>query len=255
MTLYFGKSPARPDAVTLKFAEVFNAAALPTPPASFGHENLMMSGDWFMLANDQCGDCVFAGAAHEHMLWTMEGGIPRSRFTMHDVLSDYSTVTGYDPTKPATDQGTDMQVAASYRQTVGVRDALGVRHKIDAYAALKLGDLNELALASWLFGAVGVGVVCPASMQQQFVDRQPWTVVANDPTSNGHYFPIVGRNKNGNFLAITWGKAQEVTPAWLIQYSDESICYFDLELISANTNISPEGFNPDALSTYLKELT
>lgn len=255
MTLKFGKLPARPDAVMLKFASVFNATSLPTPPASFGHANLMADGVWHMLDNDQCGDCVFAGAAHEHMLWTMEGGIPRSRFTSLDVLSDYAAVTGFDSTKPATDQGTDMQVAAAYRQTTGIRDAIGNRHKIDAYAALKVGDLEQIALAAWLFGAVGIGVNCPSSMQQQFMDCKPWTVIANDQIVGGHYVALVGRNDNGNFLVITWGRVQEVTPNWLSTYMDEGVCYFDLEVINANSNISPEGYNASALSGYLKELT
>jgi hypothetical protein len=137
MPVKFGKLPARPDAVKLKFSEVFNAAVLPTPPASFGHENLMPDGNWFCLSNNLWGDCVLAGAAHEHMLWTMEGGIPRAHFTSRDVLSDYSALTGFDPNKPATDQGTDMQLAAAYRQKTGVIDTMGSRHKIDAYSALK----------------------------------------------------------------------------------------------------------------------
>jgi hypothetical protein len=35
---------------------------------------LKAANAWNMFANDQYGDCVEAGAAHEHMLWTLEGG-------------------------------------------------------------------------------------------------------------------------------------------------------------------------------------
>lgn len=253
--LRFGKTAARKDAVKLKFADVFKASTLPTPPASFGHQNLMADGNWHMLDNDQYGDCVFAGAAHEHMLWTMEGGTPRSRFTSVDVLSDYTAVTGFDPTKPATDQGTDMQVAAAYRQTTGIRDALGLRHRIDAYAALRVGDINQITIAAYLFGAIGIGVNCPSSMEQQFIQGKPWDVINSDTIDGGHYIPLVGKNNNGNFLFITWGKVQEATPAWVEAFMDEGICYMDLELVNANTKISPEGFNQDALSGYLKEVS
>ena len=61
VTPKLGKVPARPDAVKLKFSSYINTNQLPTPPASFGHENLIQS--WGMLGNDQYGDCVWAGAA------------------------------------------------------------------------------------------------------------------------------------------------------------------------------------------------
>jgi hypothetical protein len=185
-----GKTPAR-NTVALKFAMVFNADVLPTPPKAFGHENLMADGNWHGLGNDSVSCCVFAGAAHEHMLWTMVGGQPRSRFTVKDVLSDYSAVTGYDPAKPDSDQGTDMQVAAAYRQKTGILDATGARHKIDAYAALRVGDLDELALATWLFGACGCGFQIPSSAEAQFDAGEPWDIVAGDTTVGGHYVPCL----------------------------------------------------------------
>lgn len=252
--LKFGKKAARPDSVKLKFADVFNEAVLPTPPISFGHENLMPGGTWFMLANDRWGDCVWAGAAHEHMLWTLEGNIPRAHFTSKDVLSDYSAVTGFNPLNPNTDQGTDMQAAAAYRQKTGIIDTMGQRHTIDAYSALRKGDMNQLATAAYIFGAVGVGVQCPYSMEDQFNSSQPWSVVEGDSVEGGHYFPVVGRNSDGNFLCITWGRIQAITPAWLIKYCDEAICYLGLEFINASTKLSPESFNQENLTQYLRQL-
>lgn len=252
--LRFGKLPARPNAVTLKFADVFNADTIPTPPKSFGHEMLLANNNWSMFANDQWGDCVWAGAAHEHMLWTMEGGLQQAQFTTSDVLSDYSAATGFDPSKPATDQGTDMQVAAAYRQKTGVVDASGNRHKIDAYSALNVGDIDQIALATWIFGAVGIGVKCPSSMQDQFNQNEVWSVVPNDSIVGGHYCPCIGRNSVGNYVFVTWGRLQAATPEWVSKYNDEGICYFDLEIINQSTKMSPESFNQDALTQYLKEV-
>lgn len=250
----FGKLPARPGAIELKFSQVFNAAKLPTPPKSFGHETLL-PGNWQMLGNTDYGDCVFAGAAHEHMLWTMEGGLARAVFTEANVLSDYAAVTGFDPSKPDSDQGTDMQTAAAYRQKTGVIDANGARHKIDAYVDLNAGNLDQLALAAWLFGAVGVGVQCPSSMENQFDNGEPWSIVSGDTIVGGHYVPCVGRNSKGNFLFITWGRLQAASPAWVAKYMDEGVAYLDLEIINASTKLSPESFNPDSLSQYLRGLT
>ena len=69
MTFKLGKKPARPGAVRLKLASYTNAAALPPLPASFGHDAIIGARGWGMLANDRYGDCVWAGAAHETMLY------------------------------------------------------------------------------------------------------------------------------------------------------------------------------------------
>lgn len=250
-----GKLPARADSVKLRFSHVFNASALPTPPLVFGHQNLMAGGNWFMLGNDAAGDCVFAGAAHETMLWSMEGGAPRARFTIRDVLSDYSALTGYVPGEPSTDQGTDMQVAASYRRTIGVIDAVGARHRIKAYVALTKGNLGQIALAAWLFGAVGIGFDLPDTADQQFDEGRPWDVVPLAKSAGGHYVPLVGRDPDGNFLVITWGRVQRVTPAFIAAYMDEGIAYLSDEILSRSTKLSPENFNEDLLNAYLEGLS
>src|SRR5215468_8854266 len=121
-----GKKPARPGAVKFKLANYLVKLKLPTPPQVFGHEGLI-GANWGMLGNDQYGDCVWAGAAHETMLWNKEAARAVS-FSDKSVLSDYSAATGFDPNDPSTDQGTDMQAAASYRKKTGIRDAKGKRH-------------------------------------------------------------------------------------------------------------------------------
>ena len=119
-----GKLPARPGAISFKLSRYFNLAALPTPPAVFGHQALV--SDYGILGNNQYGDCVLAGGDHEEMLWNAEAGVAVA-FTDANALSDYTALTGFNPADPATDQGTDMQAAASYRRTTGLIDANGVR--------------------------------------------------------------------------------------------------------------------------------
>ena len=133
-----GKAPAQPRADTFKFSTFFNPEALPVPPLRYGHERI--GAEWGLFANDQYGDCVFAGAAHEHMIYGHEGSNAPPAFTDANVLSDYAAVTGFVPTDPNSDQGTDMTAAASYRRKTGIVDAAGRRHTIDAYVALRPGD-------------------------------------------------------------------------------------------------------------------
>ena len=246
MALKLGKRSARPDAIKLKFSRYFDAASLPTPPAAFGHYATF--SQWGMFANDRYGDCVFAGAAHETMVFAAEGGATAA-FTDAAVLSDYSAVTGFDAARPDSDQGTDMQAAASYRRKTGIVDAVGARHKIDCYVALEPGNVDQIALAAWLTGACGVGLQLTDDAEDAFDKGQPWTVRPNQRAIGGHYVPCVGRDPSGALLVVTWGRLQAVDPSYLRAYCDEAVAYLSLETL--RDNLSPEGFDADALRADL----
>jgi hypothetical protein len=251
MSLCFGKTPARTDAVKFKFGKYFSLEKLPKPPTKFGHHSLI--NDWGMLGNDSYGDCVWAGAAHETMLWGAEAGT-RVRFTDDDALSDYSAVTGFSKLLAwVTDRGTDIEQAASYRRKTGVVDARGKRHKVDAYVAIKTGDVDELVTATYLFGAVGVGLMLPDYAEDQFNNAEAWNVVGEPNGVNGHYVPVVGRNSRGYLLCVTWGRLHAITPYFYQCFSDEVLAYISLEALNQK-GLSPEGFNRDALISDLNSL-
>ena len=247
-----GKLPARPDAVQLKFGTYFRAGNLPPPPLRIGHPNLIKN--WQTLANDRYGDCVWAGAAHETMMICADAITAVPVFNDSNVLADYADATGFKPSDPSTDNGTDVQQAAAYRQKTGIVDASGKRHTIGIYTALRVGDLAEIAMATWLLGAVGIGVDLPSSADRQFSDGQLWDVVKGDVSTGGHYIPCVGRNSAGNFLFISWGRLQAATPAWIKTYMDEGIAYISLERLNAK-GLSPEGFNEGGLIDDFKQVT
>jgi len=246
-----GKTPARPGAVKFKMMTYLRKLELPTPPKVFGHQGLI-GAKWGMLGNDDYGDCVWAGAAHETMLWNKEAAKTAS-FNNKSVLSDYSAVTGFKPSDPNTDQGTDMQVAASYRRKKGVLDAAGKRHKIGAYLALKPGDIDQLALAIYLFGATGIGIKFPGSAMDQFKAGKPWSVVPGAKIEGGHYIPGLGRDKNGNIVIVTWGKIQLMTPAFYEKYCDEVVAYVSKECLRGDKSL--EGFDYSQLFGDLKSLS
>jgi hypothetical protein len=251
MNYCLGKKPAR-HAAKFKFSDIFDASKLPTPPAVFGHYQAVK--EWFGLGNNDFGNCVWAGAAHETMLWSVAGGRPRAHFTIYDVNSAYTAVTGFDPHRPATDQGTDMKDAADYRVKTGVVDTSGVRHKIDSYAALQPANYDEAVLAAWLTGALGIGLQLPAEALQQFDEKQTWSVPAQPHIAGGHYVPGVGRNAAGNMVFVSWGALGDMNQAFYERFNDETFCYLSLELLDAK-GLSPEGFNRDALLASMKQLT
>lgn len=244
-----GKKPARKHAVQMRLDSYMKPAMRELEiPDTFGHYDLV-SGDIGVLGNDQYGDCVFAGAAHETMLWNAEA--KRSVvFDTPSVLGDYSAVTGFNPNKPETDQGTDMELAAKYRRQTGVRDAQGNRHRVGAYLGIDVGNLSDLTRATYLFGATGVGIMFPDSAMEQFAKGEKWDVVAHSSVEGGHYIPIVGHD--GDYLLYTWGKLQRATPDFIEKYMDEAVAYISEEALT--NGLSLEGFNLDQLQNDLASL-
>lgn len=248
-----GKRPARKGAIKFGFADYFDVKKLPVPPPRFGHENI--GKPWGMLANDEHSCCVFSGAAHEHMVWTHEGGLPVADFEDANVLADYSAVTGFQLGDEDTDQGTDMAAAASYRRRVGIVDAKGVRRKIAGYVSLKPGDVDQLIAATYLTGAVGVGLNLPKGAMDEFDAHKPWDVHhgKSHGTEGGHYVTCIGRNSAGMLLIVTWGAFHAMSPAFYQQWSDEAVLYYSPEIIRPDKK-TPEGFDEPTLLSHLGQL-
>lgn len=243
-----GKKPARPEAVKFRFGAFFDKRKLPVPPKRFGYTDV--GRPWGMFGNDKYSNCVFVGAAHEHMLWAKAR---RPVFRTDEILQDYGAVTGFDPANLETDQGTDMQEAASYRRKVGISDAFGTRYTVDAYVALRIGSAEDLALATYLTGATGVGLMFPDYAMEQFDNHHPWAVLKDQPDPiGGHYVTCVGRNSLGNFMVVTWGRLHAMTPAFFERYCDEALAYINIDWLSSG--LTPEGFKADELRHNLAAL-
>lgn len=245
--LKLGKKPARKDAVLLKFSR-YVTYQLPPPPETGGHRDLITTPDWGILGNDQYGDCVWAGAAHETILWNKEAGNDVI-FSPEAVLSDYSASTGFNPNDPNTDGGTDMQLAAKYRQDTGILDASGNRHKIGAYLALETD--RDIKQAIHLFGAVGIGVEFPDSAMNQFDANQDWTVVSGANVDGGHYIPGITYDKDFVYV-VTWGKVVRASWHFIHKYMDEGIVYLSEERLVAGKSL--EGFDLTQLQTDLRAI-
>jgi hypothetical protein len=246
--LYLGKKPARKNAIKLKFGDFIDReklrAQLPQHPAGpFGHERLIREQDWQMLGNDSCGNCVFAGAAHETKLILGEAG-QHVWFSTKNVLKDYSAVTGYIPGNDATDTGTDMQTAAKYRQDTGIHDGHGKPHKIIAYAEIEPRNMEDHLIALWVLGLVGVGVEVPDYMGDQFDENVPFDVVpGRHKTVGGHYMNLVARRTG--LVHVTWGRLHPMTEAFLDTFNDESVAYVTEEGVKNGKNI--DGFDVNGM--------
>lgn len=250
MLYKLGKRPARKGAISFKLHDYVDRSGLPLVPLRIGHEKI--GRPWGMFKNDEYSCCVFAGAAHEHMIWAHEGGNNALGFTDENVLADYAAVTGFDPKDADSDNGTDMAAAASYRRKTGIIDSAGIRHKVDTYLALREGNPDDLALACYLSGGVGVGLQLPNAAMDQFDAEKPWVPVAKGGMAGGHYVNCLGRNTAGDFLIVSWGRIQAMSPKFYAKYSDEAVCYLSLEVL--RNEVSPEGFDLKSLKMHLAKL-
>jgi hypothetical protein len=220
-----GKKPFEPSPKDFKLADVLKTS-LPTVPAKklqhgFGYGNLY--SDWGMLGNDQYGDCVFAGADHEVMLWNKLAKKIDVPFTRDNTLADYGAVTGFDPDTGANDNGTNVRDALDYRRSTGLIDANGSRHLIQAYASIDPKDFDLLLQCIWTFGVVGIGFEVPNSIWKQFDAGKVWDVVSPDGgIDGGHYVPMVGSPGPDKVTFITWGQRTVMSRAFYEKYNDEA---------------------------------
>lgn len=223
-----GKLPARTNATFLNLSSYLDPALRQRIPADFGYDHTVV--DYPMLGNDELAVSVWAGAAHETMLWARERG-EVVEFDADAVASDYAAFTGWDRDQPETDLGTDLQGAASYRRRVGIVDSTGQRHRVGAYVSLVPGDPDELAAAAYIFGAVGVGWRLPEYAVEDISAGRPWEVRHGmPPLAGGHYTPVVAR-RGGLFCALTHGRVQQVTEMFYRRYCDEAIAYLPADLL------------------------
>jgi hypothetical protein len=247
-----GKLPAAPTARDFKFSELAATIQLPTVPSQFGHGTAF--SDWGMLGNDRYGDCVWAGAAHEHMLLNKVVNGTDVAFDDAAVLGDYTAVTGFDPNDPSTDRGTNVHTALSYRRKTGIADANGARHQIGAYVSLDPKNWEHLEQAAYIFGAVGIGIEFPSSAMDQFNHGQPWDIVAGATIEGGHYVPTVGSlHAEDQVSVLTWGKRQVMTRAFYEQYNDEAWAYVTPEQLRGD-GTGLHGFDLERLNAFLSAL-
>jgi hypothetical protein len=245
-----GKLPARPDSMKLKFGDYLNKAALPTLPRHFGHVTNVPPGrlGWMMLGNDVASDCVIAGRCHEIMVAAQATGRPVPDFSAGSALADYSRCLmasggpAYNPRDPNTDTGLDMQQAAKWWRDVGITDADGKVHKIDAYVAIDTVD--DLLMAAYLCGSSGCGLALPPTAEQQFEAGQVWDDLRGRPIG-GHYVPCVGL-MGDHLVFVTWGNLQGATREYVEHWMEDAVCCLSREYLKAS-GLSPEAINWTAL--------
>lgn len=259
--LHLGKQDAKPThPSTPRLRALLKAAnvTLPPIPTHFGHGLAFGYDGWRMLGNGPdntvspgfggCGDCAWAGPAHEEMEAARTAGRPIPQFSGKTVVAQYSAYSGYDPQTGANDNGSNVQDVLAWRQDKGLYDDHGNVYKIGQHVALTPGDMHELWAATYLFECVGIGVQMTSAQMGQF-DASPhpvWDYVKGSPTDGGHYVPVMGDNG-----LISWGQRVGFTQAFYENQCDEAFTYLDAERYRAVTGKTAEGLTEEDLVSYI----
>lgn len=246
MDLRRGMKSWAPSPSTFKLGDFLDRHNLPHVPHHYGHVSGSPKGGWGMLGNNKFGSCVPCGSAHETMIWARATGKPTPLFTEQNITEQYLTFN------KGVDEGTDPMEFAKWRRNFGLVDARGNLHKIKAYG---LVDIDDLDLATYMFGTCGIGLMLPSNAEKQFDDGVPWNDLSHPPNpKNGHYVCLCGRNSKGLRFVVTWGRLQGVTDAYIKKYWAGGLCYFSTGYLF-DTGLSPEALNEAKLDAALQIIT
>ncbi|MCA1683215.1 MAG: hypothetical protein LC685_04420 [Actinobacteria bacterium] len=267
--LHLGKQPPKPiaDAIeyrTLKWAIASAGISFPPLPAHFGGGGDFPGNRWLMLGNGPddtvhpgfqgCGDCAWAGPAHEEMEAARGAGRPIPHFTGKTIVAQYSAYSGYDPQTGQNDNGSAIADVIQWRQTKGLLDDAGHAYRIGQAIHLTPGDIQQLWEAVYLFENAGIGLVICQAQMGQFDARQRWDHVPGSPEEGGHYAPVVGRASLDDSGLITWGERHGFTRSFYQAQNDETVVYLDPERYNAVTGLTAEHHTEQDLERYLAAL-
>lgn len=215
VTRCLGKRAPRRDARTLCFA-AYAPQNLPAPPAAVDYGVLVKS--WPMYANDRCGDCTAAAAAHMVQVWSAAVGAPQQP-QEPQAIDLYCRVSGFDPKTGDNDGGcVELDVLNAWRQ-----DGLAGQ-RITAFVSVGVKNILHVKQALHLFGGLYLGFELPACAEGAEAWQLPpgGATGENAPgTYGGHAVNAVAYDDDG-ITVITWGAPLRASWAFASAYMSEA---------------------------------
>lgn len=209
------KMPDR-HAPKLHLGDYVDLSTLPPAANSVDYSQPAMSVITNLEGNDEYGDCVLAEEAHFVGVMTGNNNDLFS-YTEAMTLAAYSAITGFNPSIPSTDQGTDPTVAMNYF----CQNAYANGTKLIGWAMVDATNKALVQFAIDYFGNLKLWVSLPDAWINPFPSKNGfvWDVASPDE-NNGHCIgscgynstlvTIVGSNSQG-VQVMTWGLIGTVT--------------------------------------------
>lgn len=193
-----------------------------------------------MLGNDRYGDCGFAGFGHYKQSVCANLGIPCD-VTEKLVLKWYSECTGFDSSRPSTDNGVVLLDALQYFLEKGL---------ILGYGRVNGRDPSHVARALQLFGGLYTGWDLPIAWQNSETwGKGPSLSGEWEPGSwGGHCVSLHAHDAATNCTAVTWGDWKETEEEARPDYCPEVYALILPEWVAQR---SIQGFDLASLQTQL----
>lgn len=242
--LKLGKALARRDSRNLKFAAILKAPV--SLPAEYDFDVQHNGVPTPMFANDQYGDCVIAGRAHQTLRFEMVEQHKLIPITATDVTKEYFKETR------GQDSGLVILNSLKRWRRFGWIAAKS-RYRIKAFSEINRADHDEIRQAIYLDVGVGIGLLLPKTAQAQIFVGKPWDVVAGPgsrPNSwGGHYVFVSGYTELGP-VCVTWGRKQSMTWIFFDTYCDEAYAIID----AVNTAKKKHALDQKKIEAFLTAL-
>lgn len=193
------------------------------------------------------GDCVWAYGLHQITIWSSVAHAGNLvEFTCDQAIDAYSKYTGYNPSDPSTDNGTDPAQLFQVWKTDGLYG-----HKIEGEANLDISNPDALKWAIYTFGGIGLSIQVPAYLMDVPAGGS-WSVRPGaDKTIEGlHQIGLVGYGRGG-FRGYCWGTTYTFNPDFLAEFATNSQAAVSSDWIKAS-GVSPTGVD---LAGLLQDLT
>lgn len=266
-----GKLPYNPDKPNIHLRRAHFSALTPIrgtsmPPAPQSLDRLSVVlralAGLPMYANDEFRDCVWAMIGHAIQVLTYNnwGMVGEQTVTTDALLKGYHDVTGFDPSDPSTDQGTNIQDALDYWRKTGIARTDGSVDQILAFAEIDHADRDMVKHAIDIFEVMLVGVNLPQSAEDQFNQKQPWTLVKGSPILGGHAildggYHVVNSAGALEHLDATWGDDTRIEEDFWNECVEETWIVITKDLMARNGGTGPRGFNMDIFAEDFHEMT
>ena len=217
MEYKLGKLPAKKDPRTLLVSTILKKVKV---PVSYSFDTKHTGIPTPMFGNDEHGDCVIAGRAHQTLRFEREEQKKTIKISDDDVLKEWYKENG------GTENGlTVLDSLNSWRKEgwmVG-----GKNYKIKAFAANDPHDMEEIKTTIYLDIGIGLGLSLPDGWRDELNAGKPWANTYHPPNPyNGHYVYVVGYNSH-NLTCLTWGQKQKMSWAFFKKYTDEAYAIID----------------------------
>jgi len=214
-----------------------------------------------MMENDRYGCCVEAGSYHALQVLSSQMNPDGLIITEPDldVLKAYELATGFDPTIPGSDQGTDMQTYLQLWLTTGIPTGQQAesRHRCVGYAEIDPRNHLDVRQVIEECGFVYVGFEVPNYIMGPEGDAPLATWVGpaagDDTTISGGHCVIGVKETLAGLEVISWGAVYTMGWDFWDRYVDEAYAVVDRDW--GNAKGTPFGIPLPTLAAQMHALS